>query len=254
VRVPSDDGATIDPQRFADAVDDRTALLATSHVFFATGAIQNLAPLAEIAHSRGALFLVDAYQSIGQVPIDLGKVDVDIMVAGPLKWLLGGPGLCYLFVRAGLIGQLAPTTVGWFGAKDQFAFDIHHFEHKEDARRFEMGTPALPTVHAALGGQEIIDEVTVPLIRARNQQLAEMIITRAEQDGLRIRGAKKPADRSAIVMVEMTDPAGAVAHLAERDIIVDWRPGHVRISPHFYNLESEIELVMSELTKWREQS
>lgn len=254
VYVPSDDGATVDLQRFADVVDDRTALLATSHVFYATGAIQDLSALAQIAHAEGALFLVDGYQSIGQLPVDLGNVDVDIFVGGPLKWLLGGPGLSYLFVRGGLLETLAPTATGWFGAKDQFAFDNNHFEFKEDARRFEMGTPALHVVHSALGGQEIIDEVTVPGIRARNQHLTEMIIARAHENGLRVRGAAQPENRSAIVMIGMDDPAGAVGYLAERGIIVDWRPGHIRISPHFYNLESEIDLVMAELANWRSRS
>lgn len=254
VHVPSDDGATVDLQRFADAVDDRTAILATSHVLYATGAIQDLRALAEIAHSKGALFVVDGYQSIGQIPVDLGSVDVDIFVGGPLKWLLGGPGLCYLYVRSGLLEQLSPAATGWFGAKDQFAFDSQHFEFKEDARRFEMGTPALHVVHSALGGQEIIDEVTVPGIRQRNQHLAEMIIERAQDDGIRIRGAALRENRSAIVMLAMDDPAGAVGYLADRDIIVDWRPGHVRISPHFYNLESEIDLVMNELANWRNKS
>ncbi len=254
VFVPSDDGATIDPQRFADAVDERTAILATSHVFYATGAIQNLRTLSAIARSQGALFLVDGYQSAGQVPVDLSAGDIDIFLAGPLKWLLGGPGLCYLHVRPDLIQQLAPAVTGWFGAADQFAFDNRHFAYKEDARRFELGTPALHMVHAALGGQEIIDEVTVPRIRERNQALTEMIIDSAQRDGYRVRGASRREARSAIVMLAITDPAGAVAHLAQRGIIVDWRPGHVRISPHFYNLESEIELVMNELNDWRKRS
>jgi kynureninase len=251
VFVPSDDGATIDPQRFADTVDERTAILATSHVFYATGAIQDLRTLSKIAHSKGALFLVDAYQSAGQVPIDVTDIDADLLLAGPLKWLLGGPGLCYLYVRAALIDQLAPAVTGWFGAKDQFAFDIRHFEYKDDARRFELGTPALHMVHSALGGQSIIDEVGMPQIRARNQKLTEMIIDIAQRDGLRVRCAANPEQRSAIAMVAEDEPAAAVAHLAERGIIVDYRPGHVRISPHFYNLESEIELVMNELRNWR---
>lgn len=252
VFVPSDDGATIDLQRFADAVDDRTALLATSHVFYATGAIQDLPSLARIAHDKGALFLVDGYQSAGQVPVDVAAADVDIFMAGPLKWLLGGPGLCYVYVRPELVGRLEPAVTGWFGAQNQFGFDIHHFDFKRDARRLELGTPALHVVHSALGGQEIIDEVTVPAIRARNQQLAEMLIELARQDGYAIRGATQPDARSAIVMIAMADPQHAVEHLAARNIIVDWRPGHVRISPHFYNLESEIELVMQELRNWRD--
>ncbi|MBI4544669.1 MAG: aminotransferase class V-fold PLP-dependent enzyme [Gemmatimonadetes bacterium] len=252
VRVPSDDRATIDPNRFADAVTDRTAVLATSHVFFSSGAIQELAPLAEIAHAHGALFLVDAYQSAGQVPVDVKAAGADILVTGPLKWLLGGPGLAYLYVRQELIPQLTPTTTGWFAARDQFAFDAARFEFHDDARRYELGTPAVATLHTALGGQEIIDEVGVARIRARNRALVDRLVRGLQAAGFRLRMAPDPEARSAIVMVAHRDPAGAVAHLAANEIIVDWRPGHVRISPHFYNTESEMERVVEELRRWRE--
>ena len=251
VRVPSDDGATIDPARFADAVDERTALLATSHVFFSTGAIQPLRTLAEIAHARGALLLVDAYQSAGQVPIDVHADEVDILTTGPLKWLLGGPGLAYLYVRRELASRLTPTMTGWFGARDQFAFDIEHFDFKDDALRFEMGTPSLPSVHFALGGQEIIDELGVPAIRERDRALTERLMARARAAGFRLRAAGQAEQRSAIAMIALDDPAAAVAHLAARDIVVDWRPGHVRVSPHFYNTEDEVDLVVDLLAGWR---
>jgi kynureninase len=250
VHVPSDDGATISPERFAEYVDERTAIVATSHVFYATGAIQNLRAIGDIAHKHGALFLVDAYQGIGQIPINLSNSNVDIYVAGPLKWLLGGPGLAYLYVKSSLIEKLTPQIAGWFGAQNQFSFDIKHFEFRDDARRFELGTPALHMVHSALGGQEIIDEVTVPRIRERNQYLTELLIERARAAGFKIRGASQREDRSAIVMIAMDNPSGAVGHLAERGIIVDYRPGHVRVSPHFYNLESELEMVVDQLVKW----
>lgn len=254
VFVPTDDGATVDPERFAAAVDERTAIVATSHVFYATGAIQDLGALSRIARAQGALFLVDGYQSVGQIPVDLSRGEVDIFVGGPLKWLLGGPGLCYLYVNPNLVPRLTPVISGWFGAKNQFGFDIHDFEFREDARRFELGTPALHVVHSALGGQEIIDEVSVPAIRARNQHLAELTIDLARSEGFTIRGAKSRDQRSAIVMIAMEDPAGAVLHLADRGIIVDHRPGHVRVSPHFYNLESEVELVVRELKEWRDRT
>jgi len=247
IHVKSDDGATIDPQRFADAVTDRTAILATSHVFFTTGAIQDLGAIARIAHARGALFLVDAYQSAGQVPIDVKAAGADALITGPLKWLLGGPGLAYLYVRRELAEQLRPTTAGWFGAMDQFSFDIRHFEFKPDARRFEMGTPALPTVHAALGGQELIDETGITQIRQRNAALTARLIDRARSAGYRVRCAPRADARSAIVMVAHADPGPAVARLAEQNIVVDWRPGHVRISPHFYNTESDVDLVIDAL-------
>ncbi|HSJ15295.1 MAG TPA: aminotransferase class V-fold PLP-dependent enzyme [Longimicrobiales bacterium] len=248
VRVPSDDGFTVEPQRVAAAVNERTALIATSHVFFTTGAIQRLAPLARIAHDAGALLLIDAYQGLGQVPLDVHAEDIDILLGGPLKWLLGGPGLAYLYVRAALIPELRPTVTGWFASQDQFAFDIGGFAHREDARRFELGTPALPTVHAALGGQEIIDQVGVPAIRRHNAALTDLLLARLDAAGMRVRGPAQPDERrSAIVMIEHARPEHAVARLAEQGVIVDSRPGYVRVSPHFYNTEEEIDRFMHAL-------
>jgi kynureninase len=241
VRIPSDDGVAIDPQRVADAIDDRTAIVAMSHVFFTTGAIQQTAAIAEAARRHGALFLIDAYQSAGQVPIDVAALGADVLLTGPLKWLLGGPGLAYVYVRNQWIHALRPTITGWFAARDQFAFDIHNFEFKDDARRFELGTPALPTVHSALGGQDIIDEIGVPAIRARNSELTEHLLAGLRVRGFGIRGAAHAADRSAIVMIRHPEPAAAVQHLAAHGIIVDSRPGFVRVSPHFYNTTEELD-------------
>lgn len=249
VRVPSDDGATVNVERFAEAVDKRTALVATGHVFYATGAVQDVGRIAQIAHNAGALCFIDGYQAVGQLPVDVRALKVDFYAGGPLKWLLGGPGLCYLYVRDELVQQLEPEITGWFAHRDQFAFDSAHFEFKEDARRFELGTPALHMVHCALGGQEIIDQIGIDNIRRRNSALTEQVIERAQAASFRIRCAPTKESRSAIVMVAHPDPARAVQHLAEHDIIVDWRPGHVRISPHFYNTEAELDLVIERLAE-----
>ncbi|MGK7311819.1 MAG: aminotransferase class V-fold PLP-dependent enzyme [Candidatus Longimicrobiales bacterium M2_2A_002] len=247
VRVPSDDGATIDLRRWADAVNDRTAVLATSHVFFTTGAIQDIGALAGIARDAGALCLIDGYQATGQIPTDVVAADVDVYITGPLKWLMGGPGLAYTYVRESLIDDLRPTTAGWFGAADQFDFDITRYEPKPDARRFEMGTPALHTVHTALGGQEIVDEIGVAAIRERNRSLTERLIERADAEGFAMNLAPDADARSAIVMIEHEDPHAAVDALARAGIIVDARPGYVRVSPHFYNTGDEIDRVVAEL-------
>jgi kynureninase len=247
VRVPSDDGISIDPERMAAAIDDRTAIVAISHVFYTTGAIQQTTAIAEAARRHGAFFLIDAYQSAGQVPIDVQALGADALVTGPLKWLLGGPGLAYLYVREDWWRRLTPTITGWFAARDQFAFDIHHFEFKEDARRFELGTPALPTVHSALGGQSIIDEAGMAAIRQRNSNLTEHLIGRLTERGFSVRGAAAPADRSALVMIEHSRHAEAVQHLADAGIIVDHRPGYVRVSPHFYNTRDELDLFVETL-------
>ena len=247
VRVPSDDGVSIDPARIAEYVDERTAFVATSHVFFTTGAIQDAARLARIARDAGARFVLDAYQSAGQIPIDVLALDVDVMTAGPLKWLCGGPGLAYLYVRQDLIHQMQPEMAGWFGAREQFAFDIHRFEFKDDARRFELGTPSLPSVHAALGAQEVIDGIGIAAIRERNAMLAERLIARAQAAGLELRMAARAEQRSAIVMIAHRDPRATVDALAAAGIIVDWRPGYVRVSPHFYNTEEEVDRAIDTL-------
>lgn len=249
VRVPSDDGISIDPGRMAAAIDDRTAVVSISHVFFTTGAIQETAPIAEAARRHGAFFIIDAYQSAGQVPIDVRALGADALVTGPLKWLMGGPGLAYVYVRDEWIARLDPTITGWFAARDQFAFDIHRFEFKDDARRFELGTPALPTVHSALGGQDIVDEIGVDAIRRRNSELTEYLIERLAAAGFRTRGATDPARRSALVMIPHDEPAAAVDRLAENDIIVDSRPGYVRVSPHFYNTPDEIDQFVDVLSR-----
>jgi kynureninase len=247
VRVPSDDGISIDPERMAAAIDGRTAIVSISHVFFTTGAIQAMAPIAEAARRHGAFFIIDAYQGAGQVPIDVRELGADALLAGPLKWLLGGPGLAYIYVRDEWLHRLRPTITGWFAARDQFAFDIQHFEFRDDARRFELGTPALPTVHSALGGQEIIDEIGVPAIRQRNTELTEYLLEGLAENGFAVRGAATPAQRSALVMVRHQDPAGAVGRLAAAGVIVDSRPGYVRVSPHFYNTTAEIDLFIDVL-------
>jgi kynureninase len=249
VRIPSDDGVVIDPERVADAIDDRTAVVALSHVFFTTGGIQQTQPIARAARHHGAFFLLDAYQSAGQVPIDVTTLGCDALVTGPLKWLLGGPGLAYLYVRDEWLRQLRPTITGWFAARDQFAFDSQHFAFKDDARRFELGTPALPTVHAALGGQEIIDDIGVAAIRGRNRELTEHLLGRLAEAGLRVRGARNPEQRSALVMVAHDDPPGAVTRLTAERVIVDYRPGYVRVSPHFYNTQEELDQFVALLTR-----
>lgn len=241
VVLESPDGIHIDPQQFADAVDDRTLAVATSHVFFTTGAIQDLPAIADIARRAGAYSLIDGYQGAGQVPVDLPATGVDFYTSGPLKWLCGGPGLAYLYVRDALIPNLNPTITSWFATEDQFLFNPGDFRYHADARRFELGTPALPTVHTALGGQEIVDEVGMTEIRARNVALTERLVERCTAAGFSLRVSDRPETRSAIVLVRHEEPGATVATLAGRGIIVDNRPGVVRASPHFYNTLDEVD-------------
>ncbi len=241
VVLPSSDGVGMKPEQYAEAVDERTLFLATSHVFFTTGFVQDLGRLAEIAHQVGAYCLIDGYHGAGQIPLDLTDSGVDFYTWGPLKWLCGGPGLGYLYVRPEITHRMEPRITGWFAAENAFEFDIWDFRFHTDARRFEMGTPAVPTVHTALGGQEIIDAVGMAAIRARNVVLTEYLVTGCRERGYALTLPENPEQRSAIVMIRHSDAAGAVAHLAQQGIIVDHRPGHIRVSPHFYNTEDEIE-------------
>ncbi|GMR12209.1 MAG: aminotransferase class V-fold PLP-dependent enzyme [Gemmatimonadota bacterium] len=248
VVLPSDDGVSIDPQRFAEAVDERTLLLATSHVLFTTGYVQDIALLGRVAREAGAYSLIDGYQAPGQIPVDPAASGVDFYTCGPLKWLCGGPGLSYLWVRPELIRRLEPRITSWWAVKDMFGFDLENFQFRDDARRFELGTPALATVHTALGGQEIIDEVGIEAIHGRNRTLTDHLVEGALEAGFELTIAAEPERRSAIVMIQHQDAPAAVARLAERGIIVDHRPGHVRVSPHFYNTTDEIDHCVASLS------
>jgi len=248
VRVPSDDGIGVPPERWAEYVDERTAIVATSHVFYGTGYVQELAPIARAAHDAGALFLVDGYQAAGQIPIDPRSSGADVYVAGPLKWLLGGPGLAYLWVKEEIIAGMRPTIASWFGARDQFSFRVDELEFREDAGRFSLGTPAVPTVYTALGGMEIFAEAGYDAVYARIRGLTADLVGRLEEAEF----ALKIADvehRSGIVMVRHADAAGAVRALALQGLIVDHRAGYVRISPHFYNTVDENERVVAALAR-----
>jgi kynureninase len=239
VRVPSDDGVGIPPERWAEYVDDRTAIVATSHVFYGTGYVQDLAPIAEAAQRHGALFLVDGYQAVGQLPVDPRAAGADVYVAGPLKWLLGGPGLAFVWVREERIRELRPTVAGWFGARDQFSFRTDELEFRDDAQRFSLGTPAVPTVYTALGGLEIFRDAGEDAAYARIRALTADVVERLRADGRTLRIADDPARRSGIVMVHDARAAETVAALARRSIIVDHRADYVRVSPHFYNTADE---------------
>lgn len=241
VILESHDGISVPVERFAAAVDEHTQLIATSHVNFTTGAIQEIDAIADVAHEAGALCLIDGYQGAGQVPLDLSTTNVDFYTWGPLKWLCGGPGLAYLYVRPDRIPELEPRITSWFATKDQFQFRPGEFRYHDDARRFEMGTPALPTVHTALGGQAIMSELGAPAIVARNRVLTEYLLDRCQSSKLATVVAPEPSDRSAIVLLPHSEPARVVAALADQGIIVDHRPGKVRVSPHVYTTNEEID-------------
>jgi kynureninase len=249
VVVESPDGITVPVEDIARAVDDRTALVATSHVFFTSGAIQDVRALADAAHRRGALLLVDGYQAVGQLPVDVRALDADFYCGGGLKWLLGGTGVAFMYARPELWAGLTPRASGWFAHREQFRFDPRSIELHEDARRLEAGTPPLMPVYAQLGGLELLEELGTEEIRRRTMALAEDLIEGARAAGLRPKVAASPDDRTAIVMLPSTDPPAAVRRLAEAGIVTDSRPGHVRISPYFYNVPDDHRAAIERLTR-----
>jgi kynureninase len=244
--VKSPDRVTVPLDLFEAAIDEDTALVATSHVYFTSGAIQDIKELARIAHSKGALLLVDAYQATGQIPTDVEDLGADFYVSGSLKWLLGGPGIAFLYAGPS-VAQMEPTIAGWFGMKNQFDFDVSTIQWRDEAARYEMGTPAVAAIYAALGGLSIIEEVGVKRIRERDIALTEDVISRAREAGFTPRVAPRPEDRTPIVLLNFDDPKPIVAELARRGIIVDFRPGAVRVSPYFYNTVEENEIVIEAL-------
>jgi selenocysteine lyase/cysteine desulfurase len=247
--VDSPDGITVPLEALARAVDERTALVATSHVFFTTGAIQDVRALAELAHARGALLLVDGYHAAGQLPVDVRGLDVDFYCSGGLKWLLGGAGIAFMYARPALGPSLAPRATGWFAHREQFRFDPRGLELHDDARRLEGGTPAVTSVYAQLGGLDVLEELGAAEIRRRTRVLAEDLIEQARAAGLQPKVAARPEDRTGIVMLPSADPAGDVRRLARAGIVTDSRPGHVRVSPYFYNIPDDHRAAIECLTR-----
>jgi selenocysteine lyase/cysteine desulfurase len=249
VVLDSPDGITVPLEMYERAIDDRTAIVATSHVFFTSGAIQNARAIAELAHRKGALCLIDGYQAAGQIPVDVQAMGADFYCAGGLKWLMGGAGVAFLYASPGITKDLYPHATGWFAHRDQFKFDIRSLEFHDDARRLEMGTPPLLPVYAQLGGLEIWEEMGVERVRARTQALTEDCIEMLRAAGFKPRVASSPNDRAAIIMIPAEDPHAEVARLAQAHFVTDARPGHVRVSPYFYNVPDDYRAMIAHLTR-----
>lgn len=243
----SPDKVSVGLEAFEAVTNEHTALVATCRVYFTSGFIQDVRSLAQIAHDKGALCLIDDYQGTGQVPVDVKETGVDFLVSGGLKWLIGGPGVAYLYVRQELISQLRPTVAGWFAHRRQFDFDPYTLEFRDDARRFEAGTPAMAAVFAAKAGLEIINEIGPGAIRARTATLNQDLVARLRACGYQLRLPPTPEQQASITILETEKPMEVTRALAERRIIVDKRPGAVRISPYFYNTIDENEILVQAL-------
>jgi selenocysteine lyase/cysteine desulfurase len=247
--VESPDRVYVPPELFTAEVDNKTALVATSRVLYTSGYIQDIRAVADIAHKHGAYLLVDDYQGTGQIPINVNAMDIDFLVTGTLKWLMGGPGLAFVYIREGLIPSLTPTVAGWFGHREQFQFKTREFEFRPDATRVEMGTPAMAAVYAANGGLDIVLEASVESIGERSRYLTNDLIARAREHGWNVRAPHEPERRSSIVMLELAQPEVIVKELVARNIITDSRPGLLRVSPYFYNTIEENAVVIDAIAE-----
>ena len=244
----SPDGLTIPLDEYDRAIDDRTAVVMVNRVLYRSSAIVDAKEICRIARERGAISLLDDYHGIGIVPLDLHDVGADVYTAGVLKWLCGGPGLAFLYVRRELIPQLRPMVTGWFATAEPFAFDNQHLEYHATARRFEHGTPPAPVVFLAQGGLDVIAEATPERIRVRQGELTDHVIACADELGLPVRTPRDRAARGGVVNVGVGREAGRICHaLLERNVCTDYRGDGLRISPHFFNTEDEIDHCFQEL-------
>lgn len=237
----SADGVRTPLAEYGRLVDGETRWLATSHVFYASGALQDAKALADLARRHGALSLLDGYQAAGQVPVDVKALGVDAYVTGGLKWLLGGPGAAFLYVRREVHERLSPQATGWFAHAEQFQFDAASFRAHRDARRFEAGTPAVAAVYAANAGLDHVLRHGAPAIRRRTADLVRDLYERLRDAGYDLATPAEAEARAGIVMVRVKDPSAAVKALAAQGIVVDYRPGRVRVSPYYYNTVAENE-------------
>jgi selenocysteine lyase/cysteine desulfurase len=240
----SPDRVRVPLEAYEAVVDREVALLATSHVFYTSGYIQPIRQLADLAHAYGSRIVVDGYHSVGVLPVDVKALDVDFYLGGTLKWLLGGPGLTFIYVREDLIPELQPTITGWFSSADQFAFDSLHLAWPETTDRLELGTPSVPTAYAGVAGMDMVVEADPRRIYARLQMLTDRLVRRAQADGYEVVSPMSAQERGGIVMLRVPRPQETVAELATRGFTVDHRPGLVRVSPHFYNTVEDVDRFM----------
>lgn len=252
--VPSHDGMTVPLDRMLEAIDERTRLVSISHVVFRSGFVQDLAPIVSRAHEVGALVLVDLYQSAGTVPVDVGGLGLDFATGGSVKWLCGGPGAGYLYVRRDLWPTLQPRLTGWMAHRQPFAFEDGAITYADDAYRFLNGTPGVPSLYAARSGYEIVAEIGVPAIRAKSIRQTQRLIELADAAGVPIVCPRDPAIRGGTVTLDVPNGHAVVQILAERDVVVDHRPGAgIRVSPHFYTTDAELDAFFAALATAVEQ-
>jgi kynureninase len=241
VVVCEDDAAIV------DAIDERTLLVPISHVLFKTAEIQDVEPIVRRAHEVGAHVILDCYQSAGIVPLDVTALDVDFAVGGSVKWLCGGPGNGWLYVRADLAERLEPTYTGWQAHETPFGFE-DEMRYASGAARFLTGTPNVPAHYAGTAGYDLIEEVGVERIRKRSLEQTQLLIDLADAAGFELRTPRSPERRGGAVIVHVPDFPAVHRELTERQILCDFRPdAGIRLGPHFYNTDDELRFVVDQI-------
>ncbi len=247
--VPSDDGIHVPTERLLAAIDEETALVSVSHVLFRSSYIQDLAAITRRAHKVGAMIVADLYQSAGTVPVNVRELGVDFATGGSVKWLCGGPGAGYLYVRRDLWPSLKPRATGWNAHRSPFAFEQEH-DYADSAYRFLNGTPNVPAMYAARSGYEIVGEIGVEKIREKSQRQTARLIELAEEAGFRINSPRNPNERGGTVVIDVPNGYEVTKELSRRDVLVDFRPGAgIRVAPHFYTKDEELDLVIREISQ-----
>jgi kynureninase len=242
VVAPDDEGVVA-------AIDERTLLVPVTHVLFKTGEIQDVEAIVGRAHEAGALVVLDAYQSVGTVPLDVTKLGVDFAVGGSVKWLCGGPGAAWLYVRPELADELEPALTGWQAHARPFAFEPEQ-DYAEGAGRFLTGTPNVPALYAASAGYDVVEEVGVGRIRERSVEQTTLLIELLDEAGFEVGSARDPDRRGGTVVVKPPDFERVGRELMERGVLCDWRPDvGLRLGPHFYNTDDELRFAVEQIAE-----
>jgi kynureninase len=240
--IPSPDGVSVPLEQILDAIDTETCLVAMSHTSYRSSWRVNARAIVERAHAKGALVLLDVYQSAGVVQLDAADWNVDFLIGGTIKWLCGGPSCGYLYVRPDLQRDLRPRLTGWVAHDSPFEFAHAPMRYARSVRRFAQGTPSIPALYSAIPGLEIIEAVGVAEIAAESQRRTQSMIDFASERGWIINTPREKTQRGGTVMIGVDDAQATAERLAERRVFVDWRPGAgLRISPHFFNTDEEID-------------
>jgi kynureninase len=246
--VASSDAVRIDLDKFLAAIDETTLLVPISHVLFRSSYIVDARAIIERAHRVGAHVILDTFQAAGTIPIDVRALAADFAVGGVLKWLCGGPGVAYLYVRENLRAKLQPALTGWIAHQRPFAFEAGAIEPRSDSFRYLNGTPHVPALFACQPGLDILNAVGISAIREKSMRMTTRLMEGAKSRGWRVNTPENCAERAGTVSVDCPHAAEVCRELLAREILVDYRPkAGVRLSPHFYNREDECDFALAQM-------